>query len=262
MPRSSYTHKSHVSPRLRISSIVFSIWEGCKSRILSKRSLSGNVTDHTKIFDFFRNERYNEKNQSIIDTATSWYFKFAIDLIIFVLKDRNAINIVDLGCGQGKVFIELTNIGVILGKYIGIDLFISEQQRNLEKHDTNVKFIQGDAGKTLSELPNNFAETSVLVAINALCYNHNIENFVNSIGNDDVVRGKWSDFVVVEPYPSIFWENFFDGIHVHLRSPRTMCEYFTRGGWELRQARKIYLFKVGDHYFWPVAYGLWFGSAG
>ncbi|MEL6503586.1 MAG: class I SAM-dependent methyltransferase [Pseudomonadota bacterium] len=230
------------------------IFDGMKSRILRLLLRNADPRPQKKVRDYYIEKRYNETDVDIIDASTEWYGDFAMKFLSSALGDAEVYRLVDLGCGQGTTISKLDKLCVSFKKYVGIDLFVSDVQRRIESRDDRVKFWEGDIEKgTEIVAPTKIGKT-VFLTVNALCYLPKLKNFL-TIGPHSPAR-MGDDLVIVEPYPSIFWESWFSGISIHLRYPSEVSRTFELGGWELREVRKIYLFQIGGFHLWPVAFGL------
>ncbi|WP_131664972.1 hypothetical protein [Tritonibacter mobilis] len=164
--------------------------------------------------------------------------------------------LVEMGCGQGKITTLLDSTLGNVKRYIGIDLYISKLQWQLSAQDTRIEFLEGCVEQKIDEVGRSGAGTSSFLSVNFLCYLDSLDKFLTVNGGSIASSGE--DLLIIEPFPSIFWETWFDGIFIQLRSPSEMRRFFEDRGWKLCEVRKLYLFQIFGLNFWPVSYGLHF----
>jgi SAM-dependent methyltransferase len=206
--------------------------------------------------DYYSKQRYNEAAVDIIDASTDWYGSFAMQFVADALGRGGTDRFVELGCGQGRTISALDSLSIAFKQYIGIDLFVSKTQWELAARDKRVKFVEGDIEPELKKIEPAVDKRTAFLSVNALCYLHRLDGLLAGNLGSPAILG--DDLIIVEPYPSIYWESWFDGISIYLRYPSQIWRHVEKHGWELREIRKLYLFQIGNFHFWPVSIGLHF----
>ena len=133
-----------------------------------------------------------------------------------VLEPRASLGrVVDLGCGRAPIHALLREENVRMTSYLGIDAAIED--RVLGGHD---RVIRGDvlSGRTRVH------RCDTLIAVNLLC-------FCPDLGAIPLLSGSARTLLIVEPYPSLFWERHVCGIALTGRRPQALAEALGKHGW-------------------------------
>ena len=251
MSSEHHISKSVILPR---PPIVWGTLVGIKSRILKLIGFNGGMNSPERVREYYATTRYDEQSVDIIAASTDWYRDFAMSFALGAFAEQRSYRIIELGCGQGKTVSALESMCIELKGYFGIDLFISEAQHSFSLRNDKIEFLEGRLEELFHHIEQAPEEKTGVLSINALCYLVRLGDLMSDARPLPVRAG--DSLILVEPFPSIFWESWFNGISIKLRHPKELSSHFEQCGWELKEVRKLYLFKIGRFYVWPVSYGL------
>lgn len=224
-----------------------SVIDGLTSRAKSTVSRPA-VSSAEAVRLFYEIARGNEPDHDIIDMSQGTYRGF-LDLLpedVSTYLNPRA-RVLDLGCGNLSFLHHLNNRSVPPLDYYGVDI--------LPPSDTAAKilrprwvFQQGDMGLIKLECP--FAPNLVL-ACNSFCYLEDPNPLIRQAANALTDGGS---FVLIEPVPSLFWETYFSGVHLHLRKRGAHNAIMAERRLVHRGDYVLYALRFGDRPVWPVAY--------
>jgi SAM-dependent methyltransferase len=161
------------------------------------------------------------------------------------LSGRSLFKILDLGCGSLSLPRLLNQLNISFDAYLGIDLVITPPELETASM-LNLKLREVDLLAGTLQLCHQF---DLLVGINLLSY---IENVDDVLANVRTAHTPQAFFLIIEPYPSLFWETWFDGVLVHLRDGPTLDRAFARNGWRLSETTDLRML-IGHAVTLPMA---------
>ena len=236
------------------------LWVGFLSRFSPIFHRIGRRQDTQRVSSYYRAQRYNEADVDILDTSTSWFAKFSFQFLRDTLSHQFFHSVVEIGSGQLKTVHELEKIDCQFDHYTGIDLYISDGEISKAGMDRRIELIQGDARQELSDVLSRYRDSCLIISINSLCYVDELDFLKiydpgTSIAPCDELNGA---LFLIEPFPSIYWESWFDNIRIFLRYPKYIINNLSTSYWDVVEIRMLYLFKIGSIFVWPITYGILF----
>jgi SAM-dependent methyltransferase len=158
----------------------------------------------------------------------------------------NAARILDIGCGDLVLLRKLTSDYSRPETYFGVDL-LPPVTANVEAMAPS-GFVEGDVCHV--KLPEGL-KVNLVFSSNTLCYVPDLLPLMANIGPCLSDGGYW---IVIEPFPSLFWETYFEGITLELRRPESLGAKLREGGWTEIGRSILFLRKIGPIGVWPVSY--------
>jgi len=227
--------------------LLRSLAVGTASRFRSLFAPQG-LTPAIAVRRFYEQARGNEEQYEIIDLGQGAYRGLleglSSDAPPFRARDARVL---DLGCGDLHLLHHLCQTSARPARYHGIDI-LPPSVASSRLLNEDLTFQSGDLGNLQVNCP--FA-ANLAITCNALCYVQHPQNILRQAAENLTVGGY---AIVIEPIPSLFWENYFNGIHLHFR-PRGSFNAFLA---ELGVAHKgdyiLYAVRIFGRPCWPVAY--------
>jgi len=185
-------------------------WLGSSSRIIKQLivSVSSYITlpfasyQEDAVCKHFQ-AQYNGKYDPLcFDGKNKGYFE-QIETV-YNLINFEGKQIIDLGCGDISLYYWLTDKLIKPKKYIGVDFATRPAC-----YDEPIFFLRKDLRKNHYQ----FQKGDIAVAVNSLCYlsDQAIDSLCVNLPNDFT-------FIIIEPFPGIFWDAYFDGCKLYYRS--------------------------------------------
>lgn len=211
-------------------------------------------SQRANVRSFYEKQRFKESEEDIVDGSFNYYLNYVEHVIYEILQSPRFKQILDLGCGQAKL-VKLLDRHSHINKYIGIDLKISEKTKH-DLADTRVELRES----CILQVPyEGFDLRSTLaIFINSLCY-INFDEEIKSIFQE-LATNRTRCVTIVEPHRGLYWENYFDGISIDLRSPNEFVNAMSLYNYELIKYTKMYRFRILGIFIWPIAYSLSFSK--
>lgn len=228
--------ESKLSSKEPISFLFQAMKDSIKSRFLPDGCL-----DTEKIRQFFQDASENKNDLDIFDAEKESYG----DILRVLIDGLNIVSVVDIGCGNGSLLHFFNRGGIQFERYLGVDLYIGGFSQNVL--DDRVSFREGDFRNIV------YPKSSSVFMINVLAYINEISTINNFVCESYPER-----VFVVEPYPSVIWENRFSEISPKYRSLPEIEEYFHKVGYSASKVVTLYFRKVVGLHFIPISYGALF----
>lgn len=188
---------------------------------------------------FYRTHRQEPEKVDIADNSTG----LLTQMLQYALTKYSAdcSHFVDLGCGNGSAMALLPEKNI---RYTGIDLYID----NVSQDDLH-EFIEADISGNLKIVRDSKNQTLFLAA-NLLCYLQDLSSITSFL--DSNVQS--SDYlIVVEPTGTLFWETYFDGIRLSVRSKQDLVLPFQKSGWTFVEETGLFLKELSGRPFLQVS---------
>jgi hypothetical protein len=171
--------------------------------------------DTRKVRSFFATYRRRPEEVAITDFSTGHFSNVLLNEIR-TLRDPPFELCIDLGCGSSNLRQICSQ--PVWNRYIGTDLLIDEA---MPASSSDV-LVEHDLSVGLPRLPE--TESTLLVAVNVLCYMENIAPLMSDIAK----RSGRRSVLILEPHPSILWESAFHGFRLFYRSYGELLSHFAR----------------------------------
>lgn len=196
---------------------------------------------------FYQSARGQEEKYEIVDLSRGSYRRLLDDLDQFApIFLTSTAKILDLGSGDLHLLHHLERHGALPEAYWGVDILApSKMARRL----VNSKY----GFETLDLQEANFSppfKPNLVFSSNTLCY----------LRSPDIVLARAVSLleaggflVIIEPLPSLFWENYFSGIHLNLRPRGALRPAIERMGVTFVGDHLLYAFYIAGQHLWPVA---------
>jgi len=193
---------------------------------------------------YFMNLYAGKPDPLIFDGKDSRYFE-QIEMV-YDIRNLAKKNVLDLGCGNGALFLWLENKRAFPKEYVGIDF--AHPPSNFGDKAYSVQ-------KDLRELQIGETNADVVIAVNVLCY---LNNYTMDFMFEPTKSG--TELIIVEPSPSVFWDAHFDGVELYYRNHLKLTEYLKSKGWQVKRESIDYGFKFIGKYFFSLSFCLFLVS--
>ena len=190
---------------------------------------------------FFQRNYSLKPDELIFDGTSSGYLSRITYL--FGRIDNNNLEIIDLGCGQGALYIWLNEHECNFKQYIGIDFAINTH------HLPKAHFIRGNIVDVSKHLMGN---ESIVFMCNSLCY-INDTDFLKILSS----LKTYTKIVIIEPSPNIFWDAHFCGVKPIYRSIEKTRKFLCDTGFVIENTDQDYIFRIGNHWAIELSYGIY-----
>lgn len=230
-------------------SILGALVSRTKSIFLSAPS---NAEQLGRVQEFYEKERFKEERRSIVDGSSTTYRGFIESTLRKAsLAAISGSTIVDLGCGQALVSDFARSLD--FGKYVGVDALVSDVTRHSLGSANHVTLIESSLLE-VSSFASHLKGASVLMS-NSLCYVHQdaaAKTLFRELHDAGVAQ-----LVIVDPHPSLYWENQFSGIRIELRTVDRIAS-FCDGRFSFDHHSRLFQFQFRNKPIWRVSNGLIF----
>jgi SAM-dependent methyltransferase len=223
-------------------SIIRQVKDGIRSRIVGRAKVMP-LSQRDNVAKFFGHARGNEVGHDIVDLNSFAYKSMLERLIYDDLFDGKRV--LDLGCGSAPILRFMSDHSIKPLRYVGVDLTTDNVVAPIDLAQRS-KFINSDVCNIEFEY---IDEAEVIVAFNLLCYLERIDELLKLIKSKPGVV-----LLLAEPSPSIYWESYFSGVHVYLRSKSALRNALVSSGWRPVLGVQTYLFQVAGCSFWQLAW--------
>lgn len=188
---------------------------------------------------FFKSNYYEKQDDFVFDGSTNGYYSKMKLLADFKLWENNSI--IDLGSGQGSLYIWLKSIGIRIKRYTGIDFSI--KGGSVDEHGVLVNDNISNIAKYLS------TSNNIVFMCNSFCY---IEDdlFIKIL--DDLNNG--NELFIIDPAPNLFWDAHFNGVRPIYRKYSNVVSLLMDHGFSVKGIVQDYLFKIGNLCIFPMSY--------
>lgn len=229
----NYSTVAHWTPRLKIY-----IKQLCVSS-LSFLTLPFFTPTEDGVKQFFKANYYEKPDDLVFDGSNNGYYS-KIELLPD-FKMRENVSVIDLGSGQGSLYLWLKNIGITIKQYIGIDFAI--KSRILDEHGFLVNDDIFNVSKYL------LTSEDIIFMCNSLCYIDDVL-FIEILD----CLNKGNELFILDPVPNLFWDAHFNGVKPIYRKYDYVVSLLMNHGFCIKGTVQDYLFKIGNLYISPMSY--------
>lgn len=191
-----------------------------------------------EIFKYFS----QQPNTSDIDSS---FYRDIARLSFEMWIPASSRSILDLGCGKQFHAAKIYRSIAPSARIFGVDVSIGQQinvPKNTSVYKTDIEsYLDGD-----------LASFEVVVFVNSLCFL-----------SDDTITWAFSRLskigcqrvVILEPWPSFFWDPHFGEFSANLRQADALCGLIPKSE-EARMERLAFGKKLGFGFLFPLVYGI------
>lgn len=188
---------------------------------------------------FFEKNYYIKPDGLVFDGSTQGYYSKIKKT--FNIKNLSSCNIIDLGCGQGKLYNWLNEEGVANFNYIGLDFAIRDV-----KISDNSSLINDN----LDNIGDYINDSKYMVFMcNTLCYitDAKFNKILHELKTGD-------ELIIIDPSPNLFWDAHFNGVKPIYRKIDEIFLFLSRGSFKVSNATQDYFIKAGNRFIFPISY--------
>lgn len=204
-------------PKSEISRILGEWFVGVKRRMFSRSKRL--KFDKDRVRSFFQQRSKENNFVDFTESTTEWYLTGLDGMFLRTSVLSKKPTVIDFGCGRGGLLKKLRAFEKDFD-YIGIDFDEVAVEECREKFENpNTKFLKGDASSIdltgLKCIDAKKEDCTIVFLINFLPYIEDLDHFLSHLKKMGPTH-----VVIIDPYPSPFWEDVFGGFRIYIRKPK------------------------------------------